>query len=142
MFSADTFTMPLFYLFRDSPETPQGKITTRAQTASKPKEKPEETLICRECRQVITRPADRINIEGSFRHTFSNPHGIVYEIGCFQSIIGCGLVGPPSNEFTWFKGYNWRILICVGCHIHMGWSFSNGPDGFYGLILDRLITSV
>jgi uncharacterized protein YlaI len=143
VFSPNTLAMPLFYLFRDSPELPQGKNTTQIRTSKAPKENPEETLICRECRQIIARPADRIRVEGSFRHTFSNPHGIVYEIGCFQSVIGCGVVGPPSNEFAWFKGYTWHILICIGCQVHMGWSFSSGTiNSFYGLILDRLISSV
>lgn len=141
MFSADTLSMPFFYLFRDSAETPHGRQSSQTRTSAAPKEKPEETLICSECRQVITRPADRISVEGIFQHTFSNPHGIVYEIGCFQSVIGCSQVGPPSNEFSWFKGYQWRILICIGCKVHIGWSFSNGENGFYGLILDRLISS-
>ena len=143
MFSVDALAMPFFYLFRDDSKPPGGKHASQDQPLITPKEKPEETLICRECRQVIARPTDRINVEGAFRHTFANPHGIVYEIGCFQSVLGCGMVGPPSHEFAWFKGYAWHILLCMGCRIHMGWAFSNAADNrFYGLILNRLISSV
>jgi hypothetical protein len=96
-------------------------------------------IVCRHCNQMITRPADRILKDGLHRHTFANPHGIVYEIGCFSSAIGCGYSGPPTFEFTWFKGYQWRIAVCAACLTHLGWLFtSSSGDQFHGLILDRL----
>jgi hypothetical protein len=33
---------------------------------------------------VITSPAERIVVQGSHQHTFANPHGIIYEIGCLN----------------------------------------------------------
>lgn len=101
----------------------------------------EEYILCRQCLHVITSSADRIAVQGSHQHTFANPHGIVFEIGCFQSAIGCGYAGPASNEFTWFTGFNWRVAVCVSCLTHLGWLFiSTGYESFHGLILDRLVT--
>jgi hypothetical protein len=99
----------------------------------------EEYIRCRHCHQVITKPSERVEIHGSHQHTFANPHGIVFHIGCFRSCTGCGYVGPVSGEFTWFKGFKWRIAICTMCLTHLGWLFtSSGGHSFNGLILDRL----
>jgi hypothetical protein len=102
----------------------------------------DELILCRQCHQIIARPADRISTNGAHRHVFANPHGIVYEIGCFGGVTGCGSVGGTSTEFTWFAGYSWRVIICTGCLTHLGWVFiARGGDRFYGLILDNLIDS-
>jgi hypothetical protein len=100
----------------------------------------EEYILCRQCQQAITRPADRITVDGSHLHTFANPHGIVFEIGCFKTVRGCGYAGPLTDEFSWFSGYSWRVSYCSMCLTHLGWMFvSGGGDVFHGLILDRLI---
>jgi len=100
---------------------------------------PEKLIVCRQCRNVITRPEERIEIQGAHQHTFANPQGIVFEIGCFGFAQGCGFVGPLTDEFTWFKGYSWRVAVCGACITHLGWLFhSPGGDSFCGLILDRL----
>ncbi len=97
-------------------------------------------IVCRRCRQTIARPSDAIEVNGSHRHVFANPHGLVYEIGCFAGVTGCGAVGPASDEFTWFAGYAWQTLLCTDCLSHLGWSFaSRGGDLFFGMILDHLI---
>ncbi|MFH0726264.1 MAG: cereblon family protein [Pseudomonadota bacterium] len=102
----------------------------------------DELILCRQCHQIITRPADRISVNGAHRHVFANPHGMVYEIGCFRTVTGCGSVGETSTEFAWFAGYAWRVLACTGCLSHLGWVFiAGGGDRFYGLILDHLISS-
>jgi hypothetical protein len=75
-------------------------------------------------------------------HTFANPHGIVFEIGCFGAVEGCGYAGPASDEFSWFKGFSWRVVVCVMCLTHLGWFFESRDGGnFHGLILDRLLFS-
>lgn len=100
----------------------------------------EEYILCRQCHQAITRSADRITVQGSHRHTFANPHGIVFEIGCFKTVKGCGFAGPATDEFSWFAGYSWRVGFCSMCLTHLGWIFISGSgDIFHGLILDRLI---
>ena len=100
----------------------------------------EDSILCRQCLQVITRPQERVEMEGSHQHTFANPGGIVYQIGCFQSAKGGAQTGPATDEFTWFKGFSWRIVVCRTCLLHLGWVFTSHTRGlFYGLILDRLI---
>ena len=98
-----------------------------------------EGIFCRQCRHIITFPSEVRIVGGSHLHSFANPQGIVYEIGCYNHAVGCGYVGPPSMEFTWFSGYSWRIAICNRCQVHLGWRFSNA-DGhmFHGLITGRL----
>lgn len=102
---------------------------------------PEAVIVCRQCRKNITDPTQRFSVDGSHHHTFANPHGLIFDIGCFQSAIGCRRIGPVSDEFTWFKGYHWQIVVCAGCMVHLGWFFlePGGQHYFYGLILDRLI---
>lgn len=110
-------------------------VEDRTESAEK-----DDDLLCRQCRQIIARVADMISVNGTHRHVFANPHGIVYEIGCFCAATGCGYASPASTEFTWFPGYVWRILACTGCLSHLGWAFTGkAGDQFYGLILDRLV---
>jgi hypothetical protein len=100
----------------------------------------EKAIVCAQCRHSITSTAQRIEINGMHQHTFFNPYGIIYEIGCFQSAQGCGHVGPTTDEFSWFPGYGWRIAVCSSCLTHLGWLYS-APDkeSFHGLILDHLL---
>lgn len=100
----------------------------------------EKDILCRACHGMITRPPERIEIDGMHRHTFANPHGLVFEIGCFRFAPGCGYIGPATDEFSWFPGYTWRIAICRSCLSHVGWLFtSTDKTSFNGLILDRLV---
>ncbi len=98
-------------------------------------------LRCVQCRYKITGTSSRLQVNGNHSHVFCNPHGLVYELGCFSSARGCGLIGSPSAEFSWFPGYSWRVAVCSRCHLHMGWSFQplNGAGGFWGLILSHLV---
>jgi hypothetical protein len=100
----------------------------------------ERLILCRECLFPITREEEQTSMSGASQHTFANPAGIVFTIGCFSAAEGCAPVGPSSDEFSWFPGFVWRVGICRGCLAHMGWYFS-APSGiaFWGLILDRLI---
>ena len=123
----------------DEPDT-AGETIVLEKEAEDPAPEEEKYILCRQCQQAITKPADRITIQGSHRHTFANPHGIVFEIGCFRSAKGCAYAGAPTDEFTWFAGYSWRVCYCAMCLTHLGWMFSRlGQDVFHGLILDRLI---
>ncbi len=121
------------------------KEIPRGVPAEKRKEElhPRNVIICRHCRKHITDESQRISVDGAHRHTFANPHGHVYDIGCFGSAVGCTGAGPAFDEFTWFRGYSWRVVICSGCSAHLGWLFqSSGDHHFYGLILDRLAGSL
>ena len=110
------------------------------QEEDEEKKEEEKHILCAQCRAIITSPRERIEVQGAQEHTFFNPYGIIFQIGCFQQARGCGYLGPATEEFSWFPGYNWRIAICSCCLTHLGWLYS-APDkeSFHGLILDHLI---
>ncbi len=128
------------YFFRDDLKE-KGGSTTQPSVSEKKETEDEKFIRCSQCLQPITRPSDRISIDGSHTHTFANPSGILYEIGCFRSVIGCGFSGPTTDEFTWFKGYGWKVAYCGKCLTHLGWLFMSSGNSFNGLILDRLSDS-
>jgi hypothetical protein len=98
-------------------------------------------FLCKVCRQLITPYETKINIDGHHRHTFVNPAGIEYSIGCFSSADGCYETGIPTVQYTWFPGYRWCYALCSKCRSHLGWSYKSSNSGFYGLILENLIVS-
>ena len=111
----------------------------RSRTADR---EPGNAIRCRFCLFRITSAAERIPQSGAHRHTFANPHGIVFEIGCFRNAPGCRTQGAATLEFSWFSGYAWRLAICGRCLNHLGWRFQKGPgEAFFGLILSHLMDS-
>lgn len=96
-------------------------------------------LLCAACGHPITSPRERIRAGGAHQHTFTNPAGFVFRIGCFGRAPGCVQAGAPTLEHTWFAGQAWRCALCGGCRTHLGWAFQDGSSGFFGLILDRLL---
>jgi hypothetical protein len=117
----------------------EGKADIEEKTSDQIPED-DEHILCVQCLNRITQPSQRIEVNGAHRHSFANPHGLVYDIGCFRSARGCECVGQMTAEFTWFTGYRWRVSVCGVCLIHLGWCFNASADhGFYGLILNRLI---
>ena len=123
-----------------TPSTPEKGDDTAPEGSPLAEEAEERLILCRECLFPITREEEQTSMSGASQHTFANPAGIVFTIGCFNAAEGCAPVGPPSDEFTWFPGFAWRVGICRGCLAHLGWYFS-APSGaaFWGLILDHLI---
>jgi hypothetical protein len=139
MHSAAISEVHLFRVPADK-QGPEGEIGTVEKEAGQRSPQEEEYILCRHCRQAITRPAERISMQGSHQHTFANPHGIVFEVGCFKDVTGCGYAGAATDEFSWFAGYSWRICFCSMCLTHLGWIFSSkAGDVFHALILDRII---
>lgn len=99
-------------------------------------------LYCRDCGQIVTHEQERIEMAGSHIHNFINPHGLRYRIGCFSEAPGCLEIGEDTEEFTWFTGYAWKIVLCASCHRHLGWVFSSEKGGcFFGLVLMQLLYS-
>lgn len=112
-------------------ESPAEDLESSSQT--------QKNICCALCMHKITEPESQIVMNGSFRHVFANPHGYVYEIGCFSHANGCRPSSTSSSEFSWFSGFSWRIGVCEQCASHLGWIFSSEGKAFYGLILDKLI---
>ena len=103
------------------------------------KDKPH--LHCAACGYPITSRKDGTSVNGSHEHTFTNPHGLIFRIGCFGTAPGCIQTGEATDAWTWFPGFEWRLALCHHCQTHLGWGYrSEGGDGFFGLILDRLIS--
>lgn len=99
----------------------------------------EKPILCGNCRHAVTSRAAAIEVIRSHEHTFYNPAGVVFRIGCFSVAKGCLTVGEPTCEFTWFPGFSWMYAHCEKCHIHLGWRFASEQDGsFFGLILNKL----
>ena len=102
-------------------------------------EKEERAILCRACDNKICPLSSGIEVNGRHRHTFYNPEGIIYHIGCFASAPGCIMQGRPTLQFTWFPGFSWIFALCSNCYIHLGWHYrSGGGENFYGLILNKL----
>lgn len=100
---------------------------------------PLEAIYCKVCGRAVTSRQQKIAIHGSHAHTFFNPAGIVFELGCFSAAPGCYSAGEPSSEFTWFAGYVWSFALCRRCNSHLGWFFEKGESSFLGLILANLL---
>ena len=128
------------YALRSKDERKASKLPTSKSGTEHDPAKQERYIACRQCGQRLTRPSERTSVNGSHTHTFANPSGLVFEIGCFRMARGCSFIGPPSLEFPWFTGYSWQIAICSTCQTHLGWLFlGQHANQFIGFILDRLI---
>ncbi len=131
--------LPLTLLRGDHPSK-KGEIKSITNPNDERSTTAEKAILCRRCMHTITSSTERKEVNGSHLHTFANPDGIVFEIGCYGNAWGCRFVGPASTEFTWFKGCLWRIAVCSHCLAHLGWHFSSSGDYFFhGLITDRLL---
>lgn len=103
------------------------------------KEKEERALHCKHCLSRITTQAAAVEKEGRHEHTFYNPAGVVFRIGCFSEAQGCLPEGEPTSAFTWFSEYAWQVAYCAQCRMQLGWFYQSGRGSFWGLILDHLI---
>jgi hypothetical protein len=101
----------------------------------------EENLYCFVCGRIVTQPRHRISVDGAHRHTFTNPGGFRFEIGCFREAPGCEQAGEFTDFYSWFTGYAWRYAMCRTCRVHLGWVYQGEGDSFFGLVLERLLSS-
>jgi hypothetical protein len=104
------------------------------------KQEEEENLYCFICGQIVTQTRKRISVDGAHEHTFTNPGGYRFNIGCFREAEGCEQAGEFTDFYSWFDGYSWRYAMCASCRVHLGWVYRDG-DCFFGLITDRLLSS-
>lgn len=109
------------------------------ETSGEERKDDDPQILCKVCNLPITAPKFSIAVDSHHSHTFFNPAGIVFEIGCFSKAPGCGITGGPSREFSWFSGTAWSTVACNSCLVHLGWLFEGRESPFFGLILNRLI---
>lgn len=95
-------------------------------------------VVCLACGHRLAGADAKISVAGTHTHTFMNPGGYVFEIGCYRDAPGAAGAGAPSAEWSWFPGHVWQIALCRGCRAHVGWSFTGEGGGFFGLVLDRI----
>jgi len=128
-----------YHLLRNDDEepSPEGKDESRVQSATH--KGGGRYLLCGLCGHRITHTGEGIGVGGSHRHTFANPCGHVFRIGCFRTAPGCRPASTETTDFSWFTGYAWRIQVCANCFSHMGWEFRSEGHGFHGLILERIV---
>ena len=100
-------------------------------------------IFCVACGHVVTSTKWQANRGDNHEHVFFNPAGMVFRVVCFSEAPGVASHGMPSDEFTWFKGYDWQAVTCLGCNDHLGWQFTGTASGgaddvFFGLIKPKL----
>lgn len=97
-------------------------------------------LHCARCGGRITHADQAFAANGAHEHVVFNPAGMVFRVACFHDAPGVQTVGEASGEFSWFKGYAWRIAQCRACGIHLGWRYDGAqtPLVFFGLIRTML----
>lgn len=130
-------SFPRFGRFRAQPGEEGG---VSAAIKAKEETRKKESLRCAVCGHPVTHPDQRTEIDGAFDHTFTNPHGFVFHIGCFSHAPGATARGPREREWSWFSSFTWRMADCRNCGGHLGWFFERvgGEEAFFGLIIDRL----
>jgi hypothetical protein len=96
-------------------------------------------LACSRCHEAITTEADWLEVSGAREHTFMNPHGFCFRIGCFGAARSLVASGDWSDEWSWFPPCAWQVQQCARCGEHLGWLFRSPERRFYGLVLDRLV---
>jgi len=96
------------------------------------------SIVCAICGHEITTSDQEIAVDSNHKHVFSNPGGVLFEIGCFSDAWGAFVHGDATDEFSWFPGHRWCYASCSGCLTHLGWHFFGNGSNFWGLILNRL----
>lgn len=120
------------------PSPPAADLLVGADSAT---ETPDDAAcLCVECRAEITRPQWAVAVGGAHERAFFNPSGRVFRVLCFGAAPGVADVTPPSDDFTWFPGYAWSIVVCRNCGVHLGWRYqgATAPQIFFGLIKPML----
>jgi len=96
-------------------------------------------LVCARCAGLVAHARDRIEMAGAHAHSFINPEGAIFRVGCFAAAPGALAWGEPSHHWTWFVGFEWQAAGCRGCAAHLGWAYAAEAVRFVALILDRLV---
>ena len=108
-------------------------------------EESERVLTCAACAHVVAKRAAIFAAPGTTApvQVFANPHGRVFEVLALRSVTGVRIVGEPTSDATWFRGYAWSVALCTSCLTHLGWRFdASAPDAdprtFFALIREAI----
>lgn len=124
-------------LFR---EADHGRVTVAESGDAPQTDEKDDILYCRQCLAPVTKVKEGMSVRGNQSHVFTNPEGLVFEIGCFARAPGCVKQGRATPRFSWFPPRAWRIALCRSCASHLGWYYEGGDtSSFYGLIVNRLV---
>lgn len=129
----------LDFLKKQSGEQADGTTTKAVGEQDEGLHRKKPNLLCRACSNPITSRDERVELAGAHNHTFANPGGHIFIIGCFRAAGGCISASAETMDFTWFESYAWSMVACRVCMEHLGWRYRSEKDMFYGLILDKLI---
>lgn len=96
---------------------------------------------CARCGTLMTRGSLGIRMNGDHEHVVFNPAGMMFRVACFKDAPGAVAVGNVSDQFSWFRGFTWRIALCKTCDAQMGWMYegAGAPAVFFGLIRAMLV---
>ena len=120
-----------------SPQHPELKPVF--QDVSELDDKLRGQIRCVICRHTITNKESIKSVSGAHIHKFTNPHGIKFTIGCFDSAPGCVPVGGQYSEWSWFLGTTWQLVLCGSCAEHLGWKYLYDDNSeFFGLNIAQL----
>lgn len=124
------------FLLKEAPKSSLSPVALD-DASDKTDESSERPYICISCAAPIASASAWMAVNGKRQHTFANPGGEVYTIGCFSDAGNLLFAGNPTGHFSWFPGYHWQVAVCAGCGLHLGWRYVAG-NHFFGLIMDRL----
>lgn len=101
----------------------------------------ERVYRCAACRALVTRARWAIAVNGAHERAVFNPAGILFRILTFREAPGAAHAGAATADFTWFRGFTWRLCLCRVCGAHLGWRYQGAasPQVFFGLIKNRLV---
>jgi hypothetical protein len=101
--------------------------------------------LCAACRTKITDGSAVFGPTGAAPvQVFTNPEGRVCQVLTVLHAQSLSLIGPATDEYTWFPGFAWRVALCAHCFSHLGWRYQAivagaSPPVFFGLLLDALV---
>ena len=97
------------------------------------------TLYCRACGAPVSHRRHAVARGGAHEHGRTNPAGLSFHFACYAHAPGVVPLGTLTAAHTWFAGYAWRLALCAGCRLHLGWEYrAPDGDGFYGLLSGAL----
>ena len=109
-----------------------------SKTLQEPPKPSDHGLVCAACRHLITDEDHWIEVNGAHEHTFVNPAGFMYVVGCWRAAPGCAWTGSTETAFSWFPGWSWQVAACARCRAHLGWCYRSPGEQFHGLITAAL----